>query len=231
MVLEQSQGFDPANPRAYLALQGRILHRIQDWLRSRDLPAHFLWVREVAPRYGHQHTHVLMPLPPELKEELAELIHRVGGLYDTPNNRAVVVEANRLHGNKGIWTPASRAGVMRDLLKTMSSRARVNGKQVMPALEVRNKGQRPGTVLGKRSGTSVNIGVAARAAAGWRELEKLDELRAVLPTGKDAQKERRREKRQRHRVGRASHGMSPWKLPRPIAPEDEEDGLDADFFD
>jgi hypothetical protein len=145
-------------------------------------------------------------------------------------SRAVVVEANRLHGSKGIWTPASRAGVMRDLLKTMSPRARVNGKPVMPALEVHNKRQRPCTILGKRSGTSTNIGTAARAAAGWHELERLDELRAVLPTGDDARRERNQERQRRRRVERAYRSMSPWK-PSPTSQEAEEDGLDADFFD
>jgi hypothetical protein len=136
----------------------------------------------------------------------------------------VVVEANRLHGSKGIWTPASRAGVMRDLLETMSPKARVDGKPVMPALEVHNKRQRPCTVHGKRSGTSLNIGAAARAAAGWHELERLDELRAVLPTGDDARRERNQERQRRRRVERAYRSMSPWK-PSPTSQEAEEDGL------
>ena len=78
--------------------------------------------------------------------------------------------------------------------------------------------------------TSLNVGPAARAAAGWRELDELEELRAALPTGDDARRERNQERQRRRRVARAPRGMSPWK-PSPTSQEAEEDGLDADFFD
>jgi hypothetical protein len=232
MVLEQSEGFDPDDPRAYLALQGHILSRVRDWLRSRRLPAHWLWVREVGPNYGHQHTHVLMPLPPDRREELEELIYRSGKFYDLDNNRAVDVNANRREENTGIRTPASRAGILRDFLKTMSPKALLDGQPIMPALIVDNRGQRPCTILGKRRGTSESLGRKARAKAGWSELETLQALRTVLPDEEEAERARnaRKAKRRRERrAERASRPLSTWKPAHPIDPEAEDDGLAADF--
>jgi hypothetical protein len=228
MVLDQSEDFEP-DPRGYLALQGRILHRVGGWLRSRGLPGHFLWVREIGPRYGQQHTHLLLPLPPELGEDLAALIRRVGRLQDTSNNPAVYVQLNRRQGNTGIITLASRAGIMRDFLKTMSPKAKLQGIPIMPALALDNRKQKPCTVYGKRSGTSASLGRAARAAAGWRELVTLAELRAALPTGAEA----RRDRNQQRRRARRAAGPLPSTLPARSRSTDPFDatGLEADFLD
>jgi hypothetical protein len=192
-ILDQSDGFNAADPRAYMALQGRILAAVCRFLRCRGLPTCHLWVREIRPRYGDEHTHVLLPLPPEHRDALTDLIYRVGRLHDTANNRAVVITTN---GPRGIDTPASRAGTLRDLLKTMSPRARLlNGERVMPALGINNRA--PCTILGKRSGTSQSLSRATRKRAGWRELETLHELRSVLPTGEEAKRERDRHLRER----------------------------------
>ncbi len=230
-VIEQSEGFDGDDPRAYLARQGRILARVREWLLCRGLPAHCLWVREVSPRYGRAHSHILLPLPPELRDDLAELVRRAGRLRDIPGNRAVVVSTN---GDRGIGTPASRAGVLRDFLKTMSPKARLNGVPIMPALGVRPRA--PCTIHGKRSGTFESLGRAARAAAGWRELETLSELRAALPTGEEARKERHRAKQRRRRARRRA-GIAPLLSPtrctaaRRQEPDPFADDLAADFFD
>ncbi len=231
IVVEQSEGFDASDPRAYLARQGRILCRVRDWLRSRGLPAHWLWARELGPRYGMAHTHVLLPLPPELRGELAGVIRRAGRLHDLPNNRAVVVQTN---GDRGVNTPAARAGVLRDLLKTMAPKARLDGVPIMPALGVRHRA--PCAILGKRSGTSESLSRTARARAGWRELETLAELHAALPTGEEARKERHRAKQRRRRARRRAGIASVPQPTRCATPHRQEpdpfaDDLAADFFE
>lgn len=228
VVLDQSE-YCVADPRAYTALQGRILRRIRDWLRSQDLPAHFLWVREIGPRYGQQHTHIILPLPKDRRDELNNLIRRTGRLHDTPGNRAVVIRA-------GMPSRASRAGVLMDFLKTMSPKARLHGVPIMPVLGIDNRGQKPCTIFGKRSGTSESLNRKARAAAGWRELETLPELRSVLTDiVEQARKKRNREKQRRYRARKAA-GIAPMPskptspLPRSPDPFDVSD-LAADFFD
>jgi hypothetical protein len=226
MVLEQSENYDP-DPRAYLALQGYILQRVAEWLHYQGLPGHFIWNREVQPRYGKAHTHVLMPLPPSRCGELERLIRKVGRLYDTSNNRAVVIRSNE---DRGINTRPSLAGVMRDFLKTLSPKAIFSGVPIMPALAIDNRGQKPCTILGKRSGESESLGLKARKAAGWIELETLAELRAALPTKEDGQRERNRLKARRHRARRKAAGTSrpmPIRVPRSIPEPD----LAADFLD
>jgi len=211
IVLGQSEN-DISDPRQYLDLQGHILRRIREWLLSRGLPAHLIWVREIGPRYREHHTHVLLPLPPELRSDIADLIRRVGQLHDTSNNRAVDIRTNR---DRGINTPAARAGVLRDLLKTMAPRARLNGVPITPALGIRHHAAC--TILGKRSGTSESLNRAARARAGWVELETLPELRAALPTGEETRKERRREQQRRYRA-RKKAGIAPMSSLMPCFP-------------
>jgi hypothetical protein len=241
MVLGQSD-HDVSAPRQYLALQSRILRAVQCWLRAKGLPAHCLWVREIGPRYGPHHTHLLLPLPPHLYADLAELIRRVGKLRDTSNNRAVEITPKRNRWTKGptkgLITRAQHAGVLRDWLKTMSPRGRLNGIRIMPALDTDNRGQQPCTILGKRSGTSESLSRAARKRAGWRELETLAELRAVLPTREEARKQRRQEQQRRRRAAKKA-GIVPTRwpptrrqkaVPEAADPFDVSD-LAADFFE
>lgn len=161
-------------------------------------------------------------------DDLAEVIRRAGRLRDIPSNRAVVVRTN---GERGINTPASRAGVLRDLLKTMAPKARLNGVPIMSALGIRHRA--PCTILGKRSGMSQSLSHASRAAAEWRELETLPELRAALPTGEEARKDRHREKQRRRRARRKA-GIAPAPSPSPAmrpSRADPMDDLAADFFE
>lgn len=230
-VLDQSEHCVDA-PRDYLALQGRVLHAVKRWLREKQLPAHYLWCREIGPRYGMAHTHILVPLSPDLAPALADLIYRVGRLHDVPGNRAVVIRTN---GSRGINTPASRAGVLRDFLKTMSPKAKQANSPIMPALGVDNRGQKPCTIFGKRTGTSESLSQKARANAGWRELTSLPALRAALPTGKEAKRERNRVYQRRQREARKAAPTLPPQpsmpscLPKPDSFGMEE--LAADFFE
>jgi hypothetical protein len=233
MVLDQSDTYC-GDPRAYLALQARIFRAMRDFLQARGIPFHLLWTREIGPRDGRQHTHCLVPLPPELAEDLAAVIYRAGKLHDLSNNRAVVVQTNRRNGNTGIVTPASLAGVMRDWLKCLSPRAQLDGRRILTALDADNRGQVPSTIHGKRSGTSESLSRKARKAAGWRELDTLPELRQALPTGEEARQERDRRKRQDRRAKRGPHlGRASGRRhlePQPASPWDGAD-LSADFLE
>jgi hypothetical protein len=223
MILELSE-LPASDPRDYLALQGRILRAVRRWLRAKGQPACYLWVRELGPRYSMAHTHALVPLLPELRGELAELIYRVGRLRDAPNARAVKITPETARwsktgepDNRGLHTHAQRVGVLRDFLKTISPKARDNGEQVMPALGVDNRGQKPCTILGKRSGTSEDIAAAARRRAGWRELVTLRDLRSALPTGAEAreQRDRQRSRAKRHNRMLRTAGVRPPAPPKP----------------
>jgi hypothetical protein len=231
--MEQSADFDP-DPRAYLALQGRILKAVKRWLKQRHLPEQFLWVRENA-SYG-AHTHILIRLPPEHRTAIEQRIRQAGRLHDTSNNRAVVIKPERDKATgkpdeRGMHTRAMRCGVLLDLLKTMSPRAQRDGIPLMPALGVRHRA--PCVIHGKRSGTSQTINAAARAAASWTELTAPAELRAVLGGVIEAgKKDRQRRRKARQRVRRAAP-----TVPQPLAasrkPSDPFDVVDlaADFFD
>jgi hypothetical protein len=228
--MEQSDDFDP-DPRAYLDLQGRILKALKRWLKQQALPEHFLWVREAA-SYG-QHSHVLLRFPPEHRATLNRLIRQVGKLHDTPNNRAVVItpEWDRQTGKpdtQGMHTRARRSGVLLDLLKTMSPRARYGGEALMPAIGVDHRA--PCVIHGKRSGMSASLDRAARAAAGWQELITPAELHAALGGIITAAKQahnRRRKLRKRVRHGATT--MPPLRSqPATYAPAND---LAADFFE
>jgi len=229
--MEQSADFDP-DPKAYLALQGRILKEVKRWLRQRSLPEQFLWVRETA-SYG-QHSHILIRLPPEHRLAIANLIRQVGKLHDVPNNRAVVIKPERdrqtpkgsAPDTRGMYTRAMRCGVLLDLLKTLSPRARYAGQSILPAIGVRHRAPCP--IHGKRSGMSTNLDRAARAAAGWRELTTPAELHAVLG-GVIAAAKRDRARRKKQRKRQRPNTLLPLH-PQPAAylPADD---LAADFFD
>lgn len=216
MLLQQSD-YPTADPRDYLALQERIFRDIRRWLRSKNLPWCCLWVREARPTNSAIHTHALLTVPPELRAELAERIYRVGKLRNTSNARAVVItpERDMLHrpDTRGMHTRAQLSGLARDLLKTLSPKAHLNGVPVMPALGIRHRA--PCVIFGKRSGTAESISLAARKRAGWRELTALAELRAVLPTKEEARQQRDREKKRRRRMERAL-GHAPKPRPKPV---------------
>jgi hypothetical protein len=212
VVLEQSADFDADDPRAYLALQGRILKHIREFLLRRGLPAHYLWVREIGPKFGRPHTHILLPLPPELRNDLEALIRRVGKLHDLDHNDAVLIRTN---WSRGINTSASRLGVLRDWLKTASPKARFGRVPIMRALDIRHRA--PCVIRGKRSGASQSLGRAARERAGWRERRTLSDLSnaiaCVEEAGKQRQREKRRERQRRYRERKkAGIGWSPDSL-------------------
>lgn len=229
IALEQSEDFEPA-PRAYLALQGRILKAIKRRLKQLHLPEHYLWLREEA-SFG-EHSHVLIRLPPEHRAELELLIRKTGKLRDISNNRAVVItpERDRATGKpdtRGMHTRAQRSGVMLDWLKTMAPRAQHDRTPIMQALGVRHRA--PCTIHGKRCGTSANLGRADRAAAGWKDLETDAELRAALGgVIQQARKDRARRKKLRQRVRRAAATVPPSCTQPSYQPSDN---LADDFFE
>ncbi|RYE02072.1 MAG: hypothetical protein EOP50_00925 [Sphingobacteriales bacterium] len=234
IAMAQSDDFDPA-PRPYLALQARIIKAIKRWLVQLHLPEQFLWVREHA-GYGF-HSHILLRLPPEHRLALADLIRHVGRLHDTSNNKAVVIKPewdrqasklDRKPDTKGMYTHAQRCGVLLDLCKTMDPNAMRDGKRIMEAMGIRHRAAC--TIEGKRSGTSVNLNRAARAAAGWKELTTPAELHAALG-GVIAAAKKAHDRRKKQRK-RARRGATTVPLLRPQASTYVfTDDLVADFLD
>lgn len=206
VVLEQSADFIPGDARACTALQSRILRSIGGFLKRHGLPAIYLGVRETA-GYG-EHSHILLPITPHLRADLENVIRHAGRLFDTSNNLAVVIapRKDRQTGDddtRGMYTPAMRRGVLLDLLKTMSPRAILNGVRVMPALGIRHRASC--IIHGKRTFMSQNIHRKARAAAHWRELVTLEELRAALGgVIEETKRERDRRKQRRYNARKAA---------------------------
>lgn len=193
------------DPRPYLALQAKMFRAIRDFLAQHGIPWRCVWTRECGPRYSRQHTHALLFAPPALALDLADLVRRIGGLH----GRDVLISSN---GERGITTRAARAGVLRDLFECASPRARVDGVSVWQAFGIEARRGKRCTILGKRTGTSESISLAARRAAGWQELHGLDRLRTVLPTKEEARKARSRAYKRRKRAG----GLSkPSEVPQP----------------
>jgi len=114
-------------------------------------------------------------------------------------------------------------------MKTLSPRAYLDGVRIIDALGIRHHAAC--TILGKRSGVSESLNRAARARAGWQELETLPELRAALPTGEETRKERRREQQRRYRArkkaGIAPMSCFPTRSSRPEAVPEQDDPFSA----
>jgi hypothetical protein len=189
---KHSRGFS-SEPRAWIAHQGRYIKALLAWLHHRGVSAPYLAIRE----YGDvklAHSHILCHVPTHLAESFNEFAVQAGNFEDCPagsDNRPVVMSGGWPWEETGAETPAQRAGLLRYCLKDISPTARVGGVLIAASLGI-DPEHNTKLIEGKRISVHRGIGQAARQEAGWRELSTLAELRAALPTGEDARRERRR---------------------------------------
>jgi hypothetical protein len=186
-----SAGFN-AEPRTWIAHQGRYLKSLLAWLAHRGVASHYIAVRE----YGDvklAHSHILIHVPTDLAAAFYDFSVEAGNFEGCPagsDNRPVTMVGGWPPEPTGAKTPAQRAGLLRYCFKDISPAARVGGVLIADALGIRPQ-HNTKIIEGKRVSIHRSIGRAARQEAGWHELSTLPELRAALPTGDDARRERR----------------------------------------
>jgi hypothetical protein len=120
----------------------KVQERLSKWFRRRGHELVWVWVREVGAN-GARHVHILVHVPPLLVDKLTTALERLfepeGGMLC---DRAIEI--------KDAYWPT---GKLRYMLKGLSP---ADGSR----LSIRCKPQ--GKLVGKRSGTTENIGAAAR---------------------------------------------------------------------
>jgi hypothetical protein len=166
-----------------MAHQDRFFDAFRKWLKRKNLSALYVWVRENAEK-KKWHTHVLAHVPPELWEELEVCLLRAGRFDEPPSgvtDRHVKITGG-WSWDLGAYRDAQWAGEVRYFLKSVSPRAMMDGERVWDALGLDDRGRKPQTIAGKRSGVSNALSRAARCRAKWRELFTLAQLRDALPT-------------------------------------------------
>lgn len=160
-------------------LQTELLDKASRFLRRRGIEPAFLWVRERQQGIG-AHTHVLINLgtrPQRIARELTRYLTEA--LDFSPHGIRCDM------GNFGMNTERMRAGALRYVLKGLDHGAfRYIGmdgstENIGSALGIRHRGEQ-GIVEIKRCGTSQNINLKARKAAGWTEIRDLASLNRKL---------------------------------------------------
>ena len=128
--------------------QGLLIERMSKWLRYRNVPPAYLWVIENGLARG-LHSHILIHVPSEhLKAFKRKAPTWIDGTIDKST-----VDVRRTRYGHGLDRLNGLKGRLRYILKG-------GDEQVSRLISVDLKHQ--GTVAGKRSGTSQNIGVKAR---------------------------------------------------------------------
>jgi len=139
---------------------GRFLKLIKDALRSKGCASAHVWVSECGPVQG-VHTHIVIHMPPELgrwwQARQAQWLKQCGAV---PVRGGVVSRAvgGSYHCSQG--DEQSRAHYMINLFEVIDYILKGVCRRARMTLNVRHKAY-GGTVTGKRTATSQNIGKAA----------------------------------------------------------------------
>jgi hypothetical protein len=175
----------------------RFIDKLKRWVARRGIPYALAWINENGFEYG-QHTHVMLHLPhPKGAEGKTAFRATVAEL------EAWIIETENLAIDKvdrfgkpwspvmitggpiGMRTRKRRAGLCRYLLKSLDPNdvaytgAGAEPRAAILNVEPRHRA-RPLPSGVRRFRASRNLGIAARRAAGWRELVSIEELRDRL---------------------------------------------------
>jgi hypothetical protein len=142
----------------FRALQ-RFLVCMSKWLKRRDVPIAFIWVRENAQNTS-EHVHVVLYCPKEYAADLEAAAANWAGAEDT---RAVFLRACE---NKSYCNVHTLLGY---LLKGGDDKVR----HAFPVPSAKRHSRDQGTILGKRVGTSRSLGAAAIATFASTQPEAL----------------------------------------------------------
>jgi hypothetical protein len=166
------QHYDTDDP---IRSQGKLVNRCTNWLADRGIPIRYVWVRENGV-YKRQHLHWLLHLPVRHWRDFRAFLTQAGGCYRSPGRTDAPFKMSG--GKWGMWKPTMWAGETRYILKSLCPTARSDGRLIMDALGIRHKRSLP--LQGMRAGVSRSLNKTTRSRAGWRELDTLDQLHAVL---------------------------------------------------
>jgi hypothetical protein len=170
------------NQSNWSELQTTSFSHLAKFLQRQSIIATFVWTRERATGHG-AHTHILL--------HLGETPMAVCRTLRDELMRKFKFAPSGLHismGDFGMRTSQMRAGHLRYLLKGFDHGiSRYTGigaetEKLADVLGIQDRGSQ-GIIEMKRCGTSQNIGIAARRAAGWREVNDLTGLHRILYPG------------------------------------------------
>jgi len=143
--------------------QALLTQGLGRWLRRRGVPPAWIWTREDG-AHEEEHLHLLLHLPPELREALRGYLHE--SLDVEPGHGAVGLRTG------GMATRADRAGALAYAVKTL------------PGVEVLGiEPARCGVDGIKRCGMSETLGPKAQQAAGWVPLALPWLASSIWPSG------------------------------------------------
>jgi hypothetical protein len=147
----------------------RFLELASAWVRSQGGEWTFVWVRENGPDKG-EHVHILMRIPPALakgfRRRQAGWIKACGAV-----RRAGVTHSERigLSLSNADQTGYAREHYERNLAEVLDYVLKGAGNDAQRKLGLRRR-EPGGVIVGKRCGTSQNIGEGARRSNGWEPL-------------------------------------------------------------
>ena len=141
---------------------GQYLKLAGDWLRTRGQPFAYIWVRESGDRKG-EHVHILMHVPPQMAKQFARRERgwrkRIGARPALGAFRSTPVGRSYRHGEVGIQFGESYCDHLNEIVAYL-----VKGAEPVAVKALGHVRAEPGGELwGKRTGTSENIGRAARS--------------------------------------------------------------------
>lgn len=174
LVVQWSEtGLYDVSDRSAANLLRKFLRSAGSWLqRHHEIALRYVWTME-RKRANGLHTNILMHLAKSPTTEIRDAL--VAHLMEqfSFGKRGVHCDIGR-----GGLNPSQRAGVLRYICKGIDESAGRRGRNAASILGVRASAQGPVTT--QRSGTSENIGRAARRQAGWVEQHDLIEVRRIL---------------------------------------------------
>jgi hypothetical protein len=134
--------------------QGRFLERYMKWIRYYRSTGAYVWSIEQGRVWGY-HSHVLIHVPLKLIGSFKKSVPNwINGDVDQ-SGHAKTFDIQKINAGYGIAQLNPLKGITRYLLKAAND-------EVSEILSIRREPQKAGIVVGKRVGTSQNIGRAAR---------------------------------------------------------------------
>ncbi len=148
-------------------IQGRFIERLRKWLEYRGVVPAFVWVVERGRENG-LHSHIVVHVPAAHREAFRQMLPRwIDGDVD-----AKTVKLTSVRYRVGDGYLSAVKGLLRYLLKGAARRS-------TNQLGITHRPQ--GLVMGKRAGTSQNLGPLARGLRSRSSRQALWDQKATIP--------------------------------------------------
>jgi hypothetical protein len=148
--------------------QTAVLERYQKWAKYRGFRAAYTWSLERSPKLG-VHSHILLHIPPALRHELRRRMFKrwvteVCGFWKDKmvRGRKVPRKLEPVRGEQRMTTIADLE--RRTLYQVKDIEPDSELASLLPFHRLRKRNDRGGSIVGKRVGTSRNIGAFYRTA-------------------------------------------------------------------